>query len=84
MMPSGHKIGPNCKYALQKIRSLQVITFISPLGQNRKPEGAKTSKIPLSHKKTPTSNEGMYSSTGYQQFQHYSSGYWQHKKTCRC
>jgi len=82
MMPSGHKIGPNCKYAFQKIGSLQVITFISPqiMGQNRKPEGAKTSKIPLSHRKTPTSNEGTYSSTGYQQFQHSSSRCWQHQK----
>jgi len=84
MMPSGHKIGPNCKYAYQKIGSLQVIAFISPLVKNRKPEVAKTSKIPLSHRTTPTSNEGTYSSTGYQQFQHYSSGSWQHQKTCRC
>jgi len=38
MMPSGHKIGPNCKYAFQKIGSLQVITFTSPLivEQNQK------------------------------------------------
>jgi hypothetical protein len=52
MMPSGHQTGTNCKGAFQKYGSLQVITFISPLlvGQNRKP-GAKTSKIPLSHRK---------------------------------